>query len=97
MKKILTPDMDRVLNEYRVMETSFRNLAQPNQIINGCREITPKITREQEKPNCDLCNLKPGEVAYKDIAKVEALARRSTRHFTREMVERNIIQPELEQ
>lgn len=60
-------------------------------MINGSKEITPKLVREQEKDNYDLCKLQDGEVAYKDIHRIEALARRSTKFFTREVFEKNIL------
>ena len=44
-----------------------------------------------EKDAYDLCKLGRGEVAYKDIARVETMARKSSRFFTREVFEKNII------
>lgn len=76
------------------MERAFRETQyklNPNKIINGAKEITPKIVREQEKDNHDLCKLQDGEIAYKDIQRIEALARRTTKKITREVFEKNIL------
>jgi hypothetical protein len=91
---IVPPDVERVLCEYTVTEKAFRDTQyklNANHVINGAKEITPKLIREQEKDNYDLCKLQDGEVAYKDILRIEALARRSTKMFTREVFEKNIL------
>lgn len=59
--------------------------------MNGTKDIIPRRILEVEKDNYDLCKLAPGEVAYKDIARVEAMARKSSRFFTREVFEKNIM------
>jgi hypothetical protein len=59
--------------------------------LNGTKDIIPRRILEVEKDNYDLCKLGPGEVAYKDIARVEAMARKSSRFFTREVYENNIM------
>jgi hypothetical protein len=54
------PDVERVLCEYSVTEKAFRDThykLNPNHVINGAKEITPKLIREQEKDNYDLCKL----------------------------------------
>jgi len=45
----VTPEFDRVYHQYRELEKGYREVAQPNRVTNGCRDVTPKITREQEK------------------------------------------------
>lgn len=66
--KILHPDADRVLNEYRLIERGMRSMRDVNSItLAGAREVIPRITKEQEKSEFDLCNLAQGEVAYKDL------------------------------
>jgi hypothetical protein len=87
----MTPEIDRVLNEYRLLETGYRAKQPPNTILNGTRDIIPRKIFEAEKDNYDLCKLGPGEVAYKDISRVEAVARKSSRFFTREVFEKNIL------
>jgi hypothetical protein len=53
--------------------------------------LIPRRLYEVEKDDYDLCKLGKGEIAYKDIAHVEAMARNSSRCITREMYENNII------
>ena len=58
--KKVPPDVERVLSEYSVTEKAFRDTQyklNPNHVINGAKEITPKLIREQEKDNYDLCKL----------------------------------------
>ena len=46
---IVPPDYERVYSEYNVMERAYReHYAQtnPNVVINGAKEITPKLLRE---------------------------------------------------
>jgi hypothetical protein len=80
-----------VTHEYRQLESGYRARHPPNTILNGTREIIPRRLLEAEKDEYDLCKLAPGEVAYKDIARVEVMARKSTRFFTREVFEKNIM------
>ena len=87
----MTPEIDRVINEYRLLETGYRAKQPPNSILNGAREIIPRRILEVEKDDYDLCKLGPGEVAYKDISRIEAMARKSSRFFTREVFEKNIM------
>jgi hypothetical protein len=56
----------------------------------GVREMIPRIHKEQEKLDFDLCKLRQGEVAFKDVARIENLARRKSRFITKEMIEKNI-------
>ncbi len=87
----MTPELDRVLHEYRQLETGYRASKPKNSILNGSRDTMPRSIKEQERDQYDLCKLKEGEVAYKDIARIESMARRSTRFFTREVYEKNIL------
>jgi len=89
--KIMTPEYDRVIHEYRVLETGYRAKQPPNTILNGSRHLIPRKLLEVEKENYDLCKLGKDEVAYKDIARVEIMARKSSRFFTREVFEKNIM------
>ena len=85
----MTPEIDRVINEYRLLETGYRAKQPPNTILNGSRYVIPRRLLEVEKEDHDLCKLGKGEVAYKDISRVEIMARKSSRFFTRELFEKN--------
>jgi hypothetical protein len=87
----MTPEIDRVIHEYRILETGYRAKQPPNTILNGSRYVIPRRLLEVEKDDYDLCKLGKGEVAYKDISRVEAVARKSTKFFTREVYEKNIM------
>lgn len=87
--------MDRVYHQYRLIEKGYDAIRPKNSLFQtGVREVTPKIPREQEKDNVDLCKLSPDEVALKDLARIEALARTKSRFITKEMIEKNVLKPE---
>ncbi len=49
MISLVPPDVERVLSEYTVIEKGFRDTQyklNPNYVINGAKEITPKLVRE---------------------------------------------------
>ena len=90
----MQPDEERVTCQNRVLERAFKDIQPLNSILlSNVRTTVPKIMREQEKPIYDLCKLGKGEVANKDIARVEALARRKSNIITKEMIEKNIQGP----
>jgi hypothetical protein len=86
----MTPEIDRVLHEYRQMESGYRARLKPN-TMHLSREVIPRKISEAEKDPYDLCLLKENEVAYKDIFKVDAMAKHTKDLFTKEMLQKNII------
>ena len=50
------------------------------------RDVIPRKISEAEKDPYDLCLLKDNEVAYKDIFKVDAMAKHTKDLFTKEML-----------
>ena len=77
--KALVPDEERVIHEYKLIEKGFEGKQPPNSILLAkVKTVIPKIPREQSKADFDICKLGPGEVPYKDIERIEALAKRKS-------------------
>lgn len=74
-----------------MIERGYRALRLKNSLmLTGVKEVVPKIKQELEKDNYDLCKLAADEVALKDIARIEYLAKRKSRFITKELIEKNI-------
>jgi len=90
-KKVLVPDEERVVHEYKLIERGFEAIQPPNSILLAkVKHIIPKLSREQEKEPSNVCKLGKGEVYFKDIERIEALAKRKSKIISKEMIEKNI-------
>jgi len=90
-KKVLVPDEERVVHEYKLIERGFEAIQPVNSILLAkVKQVIPKLSREQEKEPSNICKLGKGEVYFKDIERIEALAKRKSKIISKEMIEKNI-------